>query len=467
MKLLFTTLLLGYAWLALAQTCTGSLTVAITGSSTGQPLQVDATVRGLYCADSETGQALLTATGGNGRYTFDWPGALPDSAFLNNLAASSYGVIVSDSLKCSRTIGVQISELDPVAEDYALATQDACGSCFLADGGKPYFYSDTTYLAQIADLPDNRALANTTVCTFFDNPTQYCNGAPQLQRWWTVEAGDYTGQMRLFATRAELTQLAIESGLADLETLLGTESLCLLKYAGGPADCESFDRAELFSQSADALRVYPWNADASIYALEVTVTGFAAFYLQSCTGEVAPRHLRLSGQRGVDAVALTFTSSERPEAIDFVIERGRIASQFEELARQPGTQSYSGVYRHVDGAPHEGWNYYRIHQTHQNGTVSYSNVVAFEYYPLIGLSVLGNPVQTEVHVRVSAEAPFTGRISVVDDLGRRYHEQVVAVRKGQQIFTLPVDQFAAESYYFVVDNLDAGTRKTAKFEKMD
>ena len=467
MKQLLTTLLWGCLSVAYGQSCTGPLTVTVAGSATGEPLTAAAETRGLLCADDPSGRATLTTTGGNGQYRYDWQGSAPDSAANYQLPAGNYSVLVSDSLKCSRRVDFTIDRVDPVLANYGLAEQDACGSCHLDDGGDTYFYSDTSYLAQIADRADNRALGNTTVCTFFDSPTQYCNGAPQLRRWWTVEAGDYRGQLRLFVTHAELNALARDGGYSDAHALLAAEELCLLKYSGGPADCADYGSAELFGQAVGDLQVYPWNEALGIYAVEVDVTGFAAFYLQVCGSTVAPSSLELFGEKQTAQIDLWYTSGEYPGAVDFEIERGRIPNQFEPWESRTGTSSSTGIYRLVDTDPHEGWNYYRVKRTHRSGTVSYSNVVAFEYYPQLGAEVLGNPVREEVRVRVSAAGSFRAAVYLVDDLGRRYQERTVQIRKGQQVLTADLTGFAESVYYSTLENLDAPDRLTVKFEKID
>lgn len=467
MKQLLTTLLWGCLSVAYGQICTGSLSVTVAGSATGEPLVAAAETRGLLCATDPSGQAILTTTGGNGAYQYDWQGSAPDSAANYQLPAGNYSVLVSDSLKCNRRVDFMIDRVNPVLADYGLATQDACGDCYLEDGGYTYFYSDTAYLAEILDLPDNRALGNTTVCTFFDNPTQYCNGAPQLNRWWTIEAGDFRGRLRLFVARAELDVLATDGGFAGADELLATDGLCLLKYSGGMADCTNYNSAELFEQASGALAVYPVNLSREIYAVEVEVTGFASFYLQSCGVPVAASSLALTGEKQPARIDLQYTSSEDPTTVDFVVERGQIANQLVDWTAQAGTLSYSGVYTCTDEQPHEGWNYYRVRRTSHSGLVSYSNVVAFEFYPQLALELLGNPVVDRVAVRVSSSGDYRAAVYVTDDLGIRHHTQTVQLRRGQQVIRADLTGLSESAYFLTIENLDEPHLETIKFEKID
>lgn len=93
-----------------AQTCNGSLTVTIEGSSTGQPLSATETHSNLSCnasSGSANGSIDLTPAGGTPPYTFDWADIMgtDDGEDRSSLAAGSYSVTITDANSCTSALG--------------------------------------------------------------------------------------------------------------------------------------------------------------------------------------------------------------------------------------------------------------------------------------------------------------------------------------------------------------------------
>ncbi len=53
------------------------------------------------CYDSEDGSLSVTMAGGTEPYSYNWGGSLPDTNFLENLAALTYSLVVSDARGCT------------------------------------------------------------------------------------------------------------------------------------------------------------------------------------------------------------------------------------------------------------------------------------------------------------------------------------------------------------------------------
>ncbi|MBV6655194.1 MAG: proprotein convertase P-domain-containing protein, partial [Mameliella sp.] len=147
-------------------------------------LQITTTVD---CYDDMTGAITATTNGGNGGYAYDWVGTgLGDTPTPTGLAADTYILVVTDSLGCSATDTITITQPDSISIE--LLPQDA--SCAgISDGGmtsvvsggvQPYTYQWSNNITNpaIEDVqPGNYCLTVTdgngciqTACADIDSP---------------------------------------------------------------------------------------------------------------------------------------------------------------------------------------------------------------------------------------------------------------------------------------------------------
>jgi hypothetical protein len=126
-----------------AKGCTKTATATV-----GQPnlLSVSGTVSNVLCNSATTGSINLTVSGGNGGNNFSWSNGSTNKD-INNLAANSYSVTVTDSKGCTASAGFTVTQ--PSAITLSAATTDLIcngvntGSIAVttAGGVSPYTYN--------------------------------------------------------------------------------------------------------------------------------------------------------------------------------------------------------------------------------------------------------------------------------------------------------------------------------------
>lgn len=106
-------LLCGIQQVVVAQTCTGSLTVNVVGatSNTNLTLSVDSTTD-LSCPGAGDGAITIAVAGGSLPYSFLWSNSATTQN-INNLAAGTYSVTVTDQQACALTAQATVTESDP------------------------------------------------------------------------------------------------------------------------------------------------------------------------------------------------------------------------------------------------------------------------------------------------------------------------------------------------------------------
>ncbi|HNU55652.1 MAG TPA: gliding motility-associated C-terminal domain-containing protein, partial [Flavobacteriales bacterium] len=108
--------------------CTASdlITVLFTVPMEGISATTDA-----ICHNACDGTATVTATGGNGGYTYYWSNAVAgDTAVATGLCAGSYSVAIADTNACAVSIPVTIGQPEPLTIDGVFTTPETCpGSC--------------------------------------------------------------------------------------------------------------------------------------------------------------------------------------------------------------------------------------------------------------------------------------------------------------------------------------------------
>lgn len=91
-----------------ANACTVDTTISIT--NTNGPNVSVSSFSNATCFGLDNGNATIIASGGTGTISIQWNGGLGNSSTINNLAAGVYTVIATDSLGCSGSANVTISQ---------------------------------------------------------------------------------------------------------------------------------------------------------------------------------------------------------------------------------------------------------------------------------------------------------------------------------------------------------------------
>jgi len=140
-KLLFIlTLIVGSQFSSQAQTCTGPLTVTVSGAATNEQLSGTETHEDLSCNSSSgaaDGTIDITPTGGTSPYTFDWGDLMGEEngEDRTGLAAGDYSVTINDANGCSYEIGpITLNEPTPVAVSGETTDLSCNASSGTADG---------------------------------------------------------------------------------------------------------------------------------------------------------------------------------------------------------------------------------------------------------------------------------------------------------------------------------------------
>ena len=110
------------------------------------PLGLSVEMTPVICFSENNGTATVTATGGTAPYSYLWSNA-EDSLFIDSLVAGDYSVVVTDSLLCTDSITITVTEplvLTAVADSIdVLCFGDSTGTVsVVAQGG----VGDYTYL---------------------------------------------------------------------------------------------------------------------------------------------------------------------------------------------------------------------------------------------------------------------------------------------------------------------------------
>jgi len=93
--------------------CTATSSVPIPGP---QPITLDlsnSVINDVSCNGDTDGNAIVSASGGSGVFTYEWPSLETTGPSINNLAPGTYELIITDSNECSATGTVIINEPEP------------------------------------------------------------------------------------------------------------------------------------------------------------------------------------------------------------------------------------------------------------------------------------------------------------------------------------------------------------------
>lgn len=142
--------------------CTVTHTVTITEPP---PLAIIGTSADEFCSRSD-GTVSITATGGNGAYTYAWTPSVTTAASASGLAAGSYSVTVSDANGCSHDTVLAVNFIPGPTVNAGTDASMCSGSTLTlgANGGGAYLWSPSAGLSN--SVVSNPVFSSTVSATY-------------------------------------------------------------------------------------------------------------------------------------------------------------------------------------------------------------------------------------------------------------------------------------------------------------
>lgn len=230
-----------------------SIDSSFTISNTNGPSVLISNFSNPSCYGLSNGTASATASGGTGSLTYQWSADLGNSTTVNNLAAGVYTVIVTDSLGCSGSANVTITQPPLITANMVTST----AYCNTSTGSAEVFATGGT--GNLSYQWNNGSTANTTTGL----PPGNCN----------VTVTDSLGCMQIFTGLVESTGgFTVDAGLnASIEAGSSIE----LQGNGPPGGIYSWSPIEFLSCSTCVATVATPEV-TTVYILTVNQNGCIA-----------------------------------------------------------------------------------------------------------------------------------------------------------------------------------------------
>lgn len=155
----------------------------------------------------------------------------------------------------------------------------------------------------------------------------------------------------------------------------------------------------------------------------------------------------------------------------FELQRSTNGTSFVRFAFVAGAGSSSTphTYQYLDASvPAAGLVYYRLKQLDQNGTTTYTPVVAVRYAgpeaAQVAYSLYPNPTPDEAHLDWTTQAPGTVVVQLTNSQGRPVYQHTQSEMPGQNSLRLDLRPYAA-GYYFLTLRGPAGLLYQSKVVK--
>ncbi|MDX1954389.1 MAG: T9SS type A sorting domain-containing protein [Chitinophagaceae bacterium] len=142
---------------------------------------------------------------------------------------------------------------------------------------------------------------------------------------------------------------------------------------------------------------------------------------------------------------------------EFLIQRSLGGNQFQSLGsvKVAGYSTSVQKYNWVDKAPQVGWNYYRILQVDERGSLSYSNVsqVIFKGTSIYNLLIFPNPAKDNLHIRFWSENESNEIITLLNYQGEKIFSRSIQIQKGLNENTYDIHTLPAGIYFLKVEGM--------------
>ncbi len=230
-----------------------------------------------------------------------------------------------------------------------------------------------------------------------------------LNRNYRIYWSALNADVRLFFTKAELDSLGAVDGVS-----ITPASLLLMRQTGGT--CQS-----TFDSSAGVEGMIPLSGSGltgGVGWVDFTTPGFSNFYLMGGAVALAANGIDIQAYTRGAINHISWTAAGEKAGTRYELQRSANGRDFATIvaAQVAGKGSYS----HVDAAPLNGVNHYRIQATGADGEVAISRTATVENTLAAGaaMQVFPNPATDALHIRIAGSISGAAILTLTDATGR-------------------------------------------------
>lgn len=147
----------------------------------------------------------------------------------------------------------------------------------------------------------------------------------------------------------------------------------------------------------------------------------------------------LSAVKKPNGVQLTWKAYQERSDMKYVLERSDDSRNFYPIAHYEAMNRLE--YRHLDGAPFIGNNYYRVRIVESNGAFTFTNTVNIDWNEKGGVSIYPNPASNEVNVMFASDFSTDYNVSVrlLNNMGVLVGNKSYKLREGEKRLVIPTN----------------------------
>lgn len=205
-----------------------------------------------------------------------------------------------------------------------------------------------------------------------------------------------------------------------------------------------------FGGKIDEIRVY----NRALSAAEIA--GLTPYSLPLKMGDFAA----LKKSTGIQLNWETLTEQNTSH---FEIERSADGNSFSSIGsiNAAGNSTDKKYYTHMDAAPLNGTNFYRLKMIDLDGTATFSRVVAIRNNNAsLELQLFPNPATDVLQVQVPSTRREEASLLITDAAGKILLRKAIQISEGHNSISLPVAQLPKGLYFITVDNKEEKQTKS-------
>jgi len=398
-----------------------------------------------------------------------------------NTADTVYMVLVTNSTPyCSDSTEAQIniiSATNYIVSQDTLANYSACGpigcaNIILGDGNTETLYttSNCRRIASVKDLPNGISLGSTSICEDIDCSVQNHNGQPYVNRHYQITPSvNDSAEVCLYYLEQDFAEFNA-SAFGAWPYLDPNVNLCITQVDNGDITTPGHTAISIPNSAITST----YDPSTTVWTVCFKVDSFSYFYCSTCNPLNTPLPVSLmnfSGKRIGAASELTWSTSSEINNHHFVLERSHDLKTFKPVSSDIASKALNGnsavrlAYSHLDSAPLNGHNYYRLQQVDMDGQKTNSDVVDVYFANETMVTMYPNPVNTELHVEINTPLATIATIKIMDATGKVVRVIRTSLVAGNNISKVDMESLSDGMYLISVTNPNGSLNYTQTIRK--